>query len=464
MYIYSILVISMFVALLLLLLTGLPIPFVLAGVAMFFSLIGYLCDLYLGTMTGINFTTIGMLVNRLYALMANWTYVAIPMFIFMGIMLEKSKMAEKMMVSVHKLFGKIHGGLAVTVTIIGILLAASTGIVGASVVLLGIMTIPTMIKEKYYPPFAAGTVCASGTLGILIPPSIMLVAMADQLAISVGDLFMGALIPGIILGGLYITYILIYCRIKPEVAPLSANIEPLSWSVIFEAFKSIIPLMGLILLVLGTIFAGICTATEASALGALGAIFLAWINKKLSFAMLKNVVIETFSIMGYVFAIFIFADAFALILRMLGGDEVIGGFLLGLPFGPYGILFFIMLMVFFLGFFLDWMQITFIILPILASAVSNLSYPLVKGYGVIDQPVLIWFTILVAICLQTSFLTPPVGFSLFYLKGVCPPSVSLKDIFKGIIPFVFIQLIGLAIIIIWPNLVTWLPAVAYGVK
>jgi tripartite ATP-independent transporter DctM subunit len=321
-----------------------------------------------------------------------------------------------------------------------------------------------MIKEKYYPPFAAGTVCASGTLGILIPPSIMLVAMADQLAISVGDLFMGALIPGIILGGLYITYILIYCRIKPEVAPLSANIEPLSWSVIFEAFKSIIPLMGLILLVLGTIFAGICTATEASALGALGAIFLAWINKKLSFAMLKNVVIETFSIMGYVFAIFIFADAFALILRMLGGDEVIGGFLLGLPFGPYGILFFIMLMVFFLGFFLDWMQITFIILPILASAVSNLSYPLVKGYGVIDQPVLIWFTILVAICLQTSFLTPPVGFSLFYLKGVCPPSVSLKDIFKGIIPFVFIQLIGLAIIIIWPNLVTWLPAVAYGVK
>ena len=209
MLLYTILVVSMFAVLLLLLSTGFPIAFVLAGTAILFSFIGYLCDTFLGTMTGINFTTIGMLVNRLYALMTNWTYVAIPMFILMGITLERSKMAEKMMVSIHKLFGNIHGGLAVTVTIIGILLAASTGIVGASVVLLGIMTIPTMIKEKYSAPFAAGTVCASGTLGILIPPSIMLVAMADQLAVSVGDLFMGAFIPGIILGGLYIIYIII---------------------------------------------------------------------------------------------------------------------------------------------------------------------------------------------------------------------------------------------------------------
>lgn len=461
--IYAILVLSMFTVLLLLLFTGLPIAFVLAGTAMLFSLIGYLCDIFLGTMTGINFTTIGMLSNRLYALMTNWTYVAIPMFIFMGIMLERSKMAEKMMVSVHKLFGNIHGGLAVTVTVIGILLAASTGIIGASVVLLGIMTIPTMIKEKYSAPLAAGTVCASGTLGILIPPSIMLVAMADQLAISVGDLFMGAFIPGIILGGLYITYIVIYSWIKPEVAPLSANKEPLSWSVILEASKSIIPSIGLIFLVLGSIFAGICTATEASALGALGAIGLAWMNKRLSFDMLKNVVTETFGIMGYVFAIFIFADTFALVLRMLGGDEVIGGFLLGLPFGPYGILAVILLMVFILGFFLDWMQITFIILPILANTVSNLSYS-VEGYGVVDHPVLIWFTILIAICLQTSFLTPPVGFSIFYLKGVCPSSISLKDIYKGIIPFVVLQLIGLGLVIIWPSLVTWLPSIAYGAK
>jgi tripartite ATP-independent transporter DctM subunit len=461
--IYTILVLSMFAVLLLLLSTGFPIAFVLAGTAILFSLIGYLCDIFLGTMTGINFTTIGMLVNRLYALMTNWTYVAIPMFIFMGITLEKSKMAEKMMVSIHKLFGKIHGGLAITVTVIGILLAASTGIVGASVVLLGIMTIPTMIKEKYSASLAAGTVCASGTLGILIPPSIMLVAMADQLAISVGDLFMGAFIPGIILGGLYIIYIIIYSWIKPEAAPLSENKEPLSWSVVFEALKSIIPSMGLIFLVLGSIFAGICTATEASALGALGAMGLAWINKKLSFDMLKSAVTETFSIMGYVFAIFIFANTFALILRMLGGDEVIGGFLLGLPFGPYGILMVMMLMVFILGFFLDWMQITFIILPILANTVENLSYS-VKGYGVIDHPVLIWFAILVAICLQTSFLTPPVGFSIFYLKGVCPSSVTLKDIYKGIIPFVLLQLIGLALVIIWPSLVTWLPAIAYGAK
>ncbi len=459
----TILVLSMFVVFLSLLLTGYPIAFVLTGVAMLFSVIGYLSDLYLGTMTGINFMSIGMLVNRMYAIMTNWTLVAIPMFVFMGIMLEKSGMAEKMMTSVEKLFGNVHGGLAITVTIIGILLAASTGIIGASVVLLGLMTIPTMLKQGYDKSLAVGTVCASGTLGILIPPSIMLVVMADQLAISVGDLFMGAFIPGTILGVLYILYLLIYCQLKPEVAPLPLNRQPLSFSLVFEAFKSILPSMGLIVLVLGSIFAGICTATEASGLGALGALILAWKNHKLSFSIFKNAVLETFGVMGYVFAIFLCANSFALVLRMLGGDEVIGGFLLGLPFGPYGILAVVMFLVFILGFFLDWMEITFIILPILGNVVANLSFT-VNGYGVVDQPALIWFTVLVAICLQTSFLTPPVGFAIFYLKGVCPESVKLRDIYKGVIPFILLQLTGLAIVVIWPSLVTWLPAMAYAAK
>ena len=459
----TILVILMFLTFIVLLLSGFPIAFVLIGVSVLFTFVGWLSDMYLGTITGLGFLSVGMMVNRIYAIMSNWVLVAIPMFVFMGLMLDQSGVAEKMMHSMQELFGKVRGGLSVTVTLIGIILAASTGIIGASVVLLGLLSLPAMLRQNYNKCLAVGTVCASGTLGILIPPSIMLVVMADQLALPVGDLFMGAFIPGLILGFMYVVYILIHCLVRPKDAPLSADRRPMAWLMVWDVFKTILPPFGLIVAVLGSIFAGICTATEASGVGAFGATLLAWQNKNLNLKVLKKVIKDTFSTMGYVFAIFLCANCFALVLRLLGGDEVIGGFLTGLPLGNYGILIVIMLMVFLLGFFLDWMEISFIILPILAAVVSGLGFN-IESFGVVEQPVLVWFTVLVAICLQTSFLTPPVGFAIFYLKGVCPSEIELIDIYKGVIPFVVIQLLGLLIVILWPQLVTWLPAIAYGTR
>ena len=459
----TILVLSMFITFMLLLFTGFPIAFVLVGVSILFTAIGYFSDMYMGTMTGLGFTSVGMMISRIFAIMSNWVLVAIPMFVFMGLMLDQSGIAEKMMHSLQELFGKVRGGLAITVALIGVILAASTGIIGASVVLLGLISLPTMLNQNYNKSLAAGTVCASGTLGILIPPSIMLVVMADQLAIPVGDLFMGAFIPGLILGLLYIIYLLVHCLLKPNDAPLSVDRRALTWRIVWDVFKTVLPPFGLIIAVLGSIFAGICTATEASAVGAFGATFLAWYNKKLNIKVLRKVVKDTFSTMGYVFAIFLCANCFALVLRLLGGDEVIGGFITNLPLGPYGILIVVMLMVFLLGFFLDWMEISFIVLPILAAAVTSLDFN-INGFGVVEKPVLVWFTVLIAMCLQTSFLTPPVGFAIFYLKGACPPEIKLIDIYKGVIPFVIVQLIGLLIVIIWPELVTWLPAVAYATK
>ena len=383
------------------------------------------------------------------------------MFIFMGLMLDRSGIAEKMMKSMQNLFGKVHGGLAVTVTTIGIILAASTGIIGASVVLLGLLSLPAMLKQGYSKTLALGTIAGSGTLGILIPPSIMLVIMADQLGLSVGDLFMGAVFPGILLGVLYIGYILIYCLIKPDAAPLDPKREPLEWRVIIDVVKSIMPPAFLILAVLGSIFAGITTPTEASGVGALGACILAAINKKLNWQVVVEVTKACFNTTAYIFAIFLGATCFALVLRSLGGDEFIERALTGLPFGPYGIMAVILGAVFLLGFFLDWIEITLIVLPLIAPVVSNLGFQ-IDGYGVVDNPELIWFVMLIAVSLQTSFLTPPVGFALFYLKGVCPPEIQLVDIYKGVIPFIILQLTGLLIIAIWPQLVLWLPAIAYG--
>ncbi len=457
----EILVIAMFGSFILLLFTGVPVAWVLGGVGVIFAGVGYLADIYLDTFTGLDMTTLGLVVNRVYKIMDNWILVALPMFIFMGVMLDKSGVAERLMNAMQDMFGKVRGGLAITVISIGIILAASTGIIGASVVLLAVMSLPAMQKQGYNMPLALGTIASAGTLGILIPPSIMLVIMADQLGLSVGDLFMGAVFPGLILGALYITYILLVGLLKPEYAPLPEDAKAPDWGVVINVFKSILPTVLLIVVVLGSIFVGIATPTEASGVGALGATMLAWYNGKLSFTVIKEALQSTYNTTAYIFAIFIGATCFALVLRELGGDELIESFLTGLPFGPYGIILFILAIIFLLGFFLDWIEITLIVLPLLAPVISALGLD-INGYGVVDNPELVWFVMLVAMALQTSFLTPPVGFALFYLKGVCPPGVKLTDIYKGVVPFIILQLIGMTTLLLWPQISLWLPAIAYG--
>ncbi len=456
----NVMVVAMFVTFVVFLFTGFPVAWVLGGVGVIFAGVGYLSDIYFDTITGLDFLTLGLVVNRIYKIMDNWVLVALPMFIFMGLMLDKSGVAEDLMHSMQELFGKVRGGLAITVTMIGIILAASTGIIGASVVLLGLLSLPAMLSQGYNKSLALGTIAGAGTLGILIPPSIMLVIMADQLGLSVGDLFMGAVIPGVMLGLFYAIYIVIIGFLRPSHAPLSPNRREIDWKVIGDVFKSILPPVLLIFAVLGSIFAGIATPTEASGVGALGATLLALYNRKLNFGVLQEVLRGSYNTTAYIFAIFLGATCFALVLRELGGDELIESTLSGLPFGPYGVIAFILCVIFLLGFILDWIEITLIVLPLLAPVISGLDI-VVPGYGVVDNPELVWFVMLVAVALQTSFLTPPVGFALFYLKGVCPPDVKLTDIYKGVVPFIGIQLLALLIVVLWPSLVTWLPAMAY---
>ena len=457
----EILVLAMFATFVLFLFTGFPVAWILGGIGVLFAGVGYFSDLYLDTVTGLDFLTLGLVVNRIYKIMDNWVLVALPMFIYMGLMLDRSGVAERMMKAMQELFGSVRGGLAVTVTLIGVILAASTGIIGASVVLLGLLSLPAMMQQQYSRSLALGTIAGAGTLGILIPPSIMLVIMADQLGLPVGDLFMGAVFPGLILGALYIVYILLAAYLKPGIAPLSDERRPLQWRMVLDVLKTVLPPAALILAVLGSIFAGIATPTEASGVGALGATLLALYNHKLNFAVFKEVLHGTYNTTAYIFAIFIGATCFALVLRELGGDELIESAITGLPFGPYGIILFILGMVFLLGFLLDWIEITLIVLPLIAPVISSLGLE-VNGFGVVDNPELVWFVMLVAVSLQTSFLTPPVGFALFYLKGVCPPDVKLSEIYRGVIPFIALQLLGLLIILLLPELVTWLPSVAYG--
>ncbi|MCW8882595.1 MAG: TRAP transporter large permease subunit [Sedimenticola sp.] len=461
MEINEILVIAMFLSFIALLFTGFPVAWTLAGVGVGFAGIGYLADAHLDTMTGLDFSTLGLAVGRIFGIMDNWVLVALPMFIFMGLMLDKSGVAERMMHAMQGLFGRVRGGLAISVTLIGIILAASTGIIGASVVLLGVMSLPVMMRQKYSKSLALGTVAGAGCLGILIPPSIMLVIMGDQMGLSVGDLFMGAVFPGIILGVFYILYILGFSFFKPASAPLASDVQPVSMTVVWGVFKTILPPAALILAVLGSIFAGIATVTEASGIGALGAIIMAATYRQLNWAVMKEVTINTFNTSAYIFAIFVGATVFALVLRELGGDELIASTLTGLPFGPYGIIAFILFVVFLLGFFLDWIEISLIILPLLAPVIKGLGLD-IDGHGVVDNPELVWFALLVAVTLQTSFLTPPVGFALFYLKGVCPPGITLMDIYKGVIPFIILQLLGLLVVAFFPEVVTWLPSVAYA--
>ena len=452
------LVIVMFLSFIALLFTGFPVAWVLAGVGIGFGGIAWFTDNVMGwTMTGLDYNTLGLLVGRIFGIMDNWVLIALPMFIFMGLMLDKSGIAKKMMHSMQRLFGNVRGGLAITVALIGIILAASTGIIGASVVLLGVMSLPVMLKQNYDKALALGTISASGCLGILIPPSIMLVIMGDQLSIPILDLFMGAVFPGLILGFLYIVYILVYCKIYPEKAPLAADHRETNLKDVLQALYDIIPPAGLILLVLGSIFMGVATVTEASGVGALGAMLIALLFKRLNWKVLKDVVLNTMNTSAYIFAIFVGATIFALVLRECGGDQLIESALTGLGLGPNGLIIFVLVLVFLLGFFLDWIEISLIILPLLAPVISGLDLQ-INGFGVVDFPNLTWFALLVAVTLQTSFLTPPVGFALFYLKGVCPPSVSMVDIYRGVVPFIILQLIGLVLVFLFPELVTWLPS------
>lgn len=464
-------VLAMFATFIIMLFRGIPVVFALVGVSLLFALLGdavldparKVINEYIEfDRTGINYVKISVVAGRFFGgIIENPVLVALPMFIYMGLMLDQSGVAQKMMRSMQVLFGALKGGLALSVMLIGIILAASTGVIGASVVLLGVMGIPAMMEQGYAKPIATGTIAASGTLGILIPPSIMLVIMSDQLAISLGDLFMGALFPGLLLGALYIIYIVVYGLISPKSMPVPDNQEPVTAKVLIDVAASVVPPMGLILLVLGSIFFGLATPTEASGLGALGATFLAFVARNLSFRVFLDVMRQTLNTAGYIVGIFIAANFFALILRRYGGDEIIENLVLGSFDNPYMVIAFILFIIFLLGFLLDWIEITLIIMPLMLPVVISLNLP-VEGFGVVDNPSVVWFAILVAVTLQTSFLTPPVGFALFYLKGVCPPGISLLHIYKGIIPFVLLQIIGLLIVFFIPAMTTWLPAVAYG--
>ncbi len=465
------LVLAMFLTFIVMLFRGIPVVYALVGVSLIFSLIAFLVldpnktliNEYIAFhRTGVSYLKLHVNAGRFFGgIIKNPILVALPMFIYMGLMLDQSGVAQKMMRSMQVLFGALKGGLALTVMLIGIILAASTGVIGASVVLLGVMGIPTMMDQGYAKPIATGTIAASGTLGILIPPSIMLVIMSDQLAISLGDLFMGALFPGLLLGVLYIVYIIVYGLISPSSMPVPEDREPISMQVVRDVALSVIPPFGLIIVVLGSIFFGLATPTEASGLGALGATLLALASRNLNGKVFKDVMRQTLNTSGYIVGIFIAANFFSYILRRFGGDEIIENMVLGSFDNPYLVIAFILFIIFLLGFLLDWIEITLIIMPLMLPVIQSLNIP-VEGYGVVDNPSVVWFAILVAVTLQTSFLTPPVGFALFYLKGVCPPGISLSHIYRGIIPFVLLQILGLLIVFFVPQLTTWLPAVAYG--
>ncbi len=447
----EILVVAMLVSFIALIFTGIPVAWALAGVSIGFSFIAiygfewFNWDTYFLT----DFRIFGIFVQRIWGQMSNWILVALPMFIFMGLMLERSGVTEKLMSNFIQLFGRFRGGLALGVVLIGILLAASTGIVGASVVLLALLSMPIMLQQGYNKGFASGVVCSAGTLGILIPPSIMLIIMADQMSVSVGNLFMGALIPGLMLGVFYIIYIMGAATFFKKLAPAPTDLPPVTARLIFDTLLAVVPPLLLILAVLGSIFLGLATPTEASGVGAFGATLLAALNGRLTWAVLKDVGMKTTLTTAFIFGIFLGATMFAVVMRQLGGDEFITQSLQSLPFGPSGIVLTILFIAFLAGFFLDWLEISLIMLPLVAPVVVLLGF---------DQ---IWFIVLFAVVLQTSFLTPPVGFSLFYLKGVAPPGVTIVDIYKGVIPFVLLQMLAVLIVFLYPQLVLWLPGVMY---
>jgi len=430
----------MFLTLVLLLLAGYPVAFTLGGVALVFGFLGFGMDFF------------SLLPLRLWGRMTSAILVAVPLFVFMGVMLERSGIAEELLETMALLFGRLRGGLAVSVVVVGALLAASTGIIGATVVTMGLIALPVMIRKGYQPELATGTIAASSTLGQIIPPSIVLVILGDIMQISVGDLYAGSILPGLILVLLYVLYILVVALLRPSIAPGVAREELAAigrkelW---IRVAKALFPPSVLIVAVLGTMFLGIASPTEAAAMGAFGAFLLALGKGKFNYQMLKEVVESTTRLSSMVFMILLGATAFGLVFRGLGGDEMVRSFLLGLGRGYWGILGIVMGVLFILGFFLDFIEIAFIVLPILT--------PILKEIGF--DP--LWFAVLIAVNFQTSFLTPPFGFALFYLKGVCPPEVTTGHIYRGIVPFVALQLMGLVSVILFPSLATWLPRIIF---
>ena len=450
---------GMFATVVLMLLAGFPVAFSLGGTALIFALGGVIGG-------GFEQAFLSGLPSRIFGIMTNETLIAVPLFVFMGITLERARIAEELLETLSALFGGLRGGLGISVTIVGMLLAASTGIVGATVVTMGLLSLPTMLKRGYSPEIATGTICASGTLGQIIPPSIILVMLGDVMSaayqraqlsmgvfspdtVSVGDLFAGALIPGLLLVLLYVLYLVIVAILKPDVMP--EHVQEASAGVSIGAvLHALLPPLTLIFAVLGSILGGFATPTEAAGVGAAGAMLIAFLRRELKFERLREIMQGTLRVSSMVFMILIGASVFSLVFRGYGGDDGVRAVLETLPGGVIGAVIAVMLVMFLLGFVLDFIEITFVVVPIVG--------PVLLSMGL--DPV--WLGVMIAINLQTSFLTPPFGFALFYLRGVAPDSVATGQIYRGVIPFVAIQILALVILALFPDLVTWLPDRLYG--
>jgi tripartite ATP-independent transporter DctM subunit len=449
----------LFLSVIVVLLAGFPVAFTLGGTALIFA--------GLGVVTGeFNDALLSGLPNRVFGIMNNETLVAVPLFVFMGVTLERARIAEDLLDALSGLFGTLRGGLGISVTMVGMLLAASTGIVGATVVTMGLLSLPTMLRRGYSPEISAGTICASGTLGQIIPPSIILVMLGDVMTsayqqaqlemgifspktVSVGDLFAGALIPGLLLVFLYVIYIVVVAIVRPNTMPAHVR-DPDEQVTAWQVMNALLPPLLLIFAVLGSILAGLATPTEAAGVGAMGALLLAIGHRELSLARLREVMQSTLRISSMVFLILIGASVFSLVFRGYGGDDAVRSLLESLPGGVVGAVVVVMLVMFLLGFVLDFIEITFVVVPIVG--------PVLLAMGL--DPV--WLGIMIAINLQTSFLTPPFGFALFYLRGVAPPEVTTSQIYRGVVPFVAIQIFALLLLAAFPGLVTWLPQQIYG--
>jgi tripartite ATP-independent transporter DctM subunit len=440
-----VLVLGMVATLVVLLFSGYPVGFVLGGVGVLFAGIGE-GVIALGGEVDADLSLLGLVVDRFYGTMTDFGLVPLPLFVFMGHMLDRSGVAQELLRAMQQSLGRFPGGLAIAVTALGVVLAASTGIIGASVALLGTLALPSMLERRYQPELALGVVAASGCLGILIPPSIMLVLMADQMQLSVGDLFLAALFPGLLLAALYLAYVSALGLLRPDLAPPAPDA---SRGAAREVLRGLLPPALLIGAVLGSMFLGVVSPSEAAGIGAAGASALAGVRGRLDLPTLRAASLATARTTSFIFTIFLGATCFAVVLRGLGGDLLAESALRGLPFGSDGVVLAVLALVFVLGFFLDWIEITLIVLPMVEPVMGPLG---------IDR---LWFAVLVAVCLQTSFLTPPVGFALFYLKGVAPPSVGLGQLYRGIVPFVALQLVGLLLVFGFPALATWLPSAAY---
>jgi tripartite ATP-independent transporter DctM subunit len=452
----------LFLAVFAVLMLGYPVAFSLAGTALVFALVGAWLDLF-------DPAFVEALPNRIYGIMTNETLIAVPLFVFMGVMLERSRVAENLLDTMAMLFGPLRGGLGISVTLVGMLLAASTGIVGATVVTMGLLSLPTMLRRNYNPSVAAGTICASGTLGQIIPPSIILVLLGDVLSaayqqaqlemgifsprtVSVGDLFVGALVPGLLLVALYVAYLVVVALVRPQAVPAIPKAErPLDSAAMWRRVAQVLlPPLLLIVAVLGSILGGLATPTEAASVGAVGALLLAAFHRQLNYSTLRNVMRQTTLVTSMVFLIFIGAALFSLVFRGFEGDELVTGFLTDLPGGTVTAVALVMLVMFLLGFILDFIEITFVVVPIIG--------PILLAMGL--DPV--WLGVMIALNLQTSFLTPPFGFSLFYLRGVAPPGLTTPQIYRGVAPYIAIQLLMLGLLALWPPLATWLPELVYG--